>query len=136
LPLSLSRAIEQKKKDYYQAIKQAQRTNDLTEWIVYFTTTILEAQQLAKEQIEFTIQKTKLFDRYSDQLNDRQHKVITRMLAQGASGFEGGMNAKKYMSIAKTSKATATRDLQQLVQIGLLQPKGEGRSRKYLVKFL
>lgn len=45
--------------------------------------------------------------------------------------FEGGMTAKKYMSITKTSKATATRDLQDLVELGVFIPEGGGRSASY-----
>ena len=53
------------------------------------------------------------------------------MLEEGPTGFQGGMNARKYMSISKTSKATATRDLQDLVAKGLLKAHGGGRSTKY-----
>jgi Fic family protein len=41
------------------------------------------------------------------------------------------MNAKKYMSVAKTSKATATRDLQTLAQLEVLITCGGGRSTHY-----
>ncbi len=40
------------------------------------------------------------------------------MLEEGSKGFEGGMSAKKYIAIAHTSKATATRDLQDMVEKG------------------
>ena len=50
---------------------------------------------------------------------------------QGEDGFKGGMTAKKYMSINKTSKATATRDLQQLTEIHALTKAGAGRSISY-----
>jgi Fic family protein len=53
------------------------------------------------------------------------------MLQEGHQGFVGGMSAKKYMIIAKTSKATATRDLQDLVQLGVFQSIGAGRSARY-----
>lgn len=53
------------------------------------------------------------------------------MLDQGAEGFEGGMSAKKYISITKTSKATATRDLQDLVEKKVLITEGAGRSVRY-----
>jgi Fic family protein len=45
------------------------------------------------------------------------------------------MNASKYGSLAKISKATATRDLQELLKIGAIMPFGEagGRSTKYQV---
>ena len=50
---------------------------------------------------------------------------------QGVSGFEGGMTAKKYVSINKTTKSTATRDLQELVDKGVFVRKGGGRSSSY-----
>ncbi|MEG0984438.1 hypothetical protein [Algoriella sp.] len=53
------------------------------------------------------------------------------MLDQGAEGFEGEMSAKKYISITKTSKATATRDLQDLVDKNVLTTEGAGRSVRY-----
>jgi Fic family protein len=48
-------------------------------------------------------------------------------------GFEGGMTAKKYMSINQTSKATATRDLQHLKEAGALCEYGSRRNVHYLV---
>lgn len=53
------------------------------------------------------------------------------MLDAGSEGFVGGMNATKYMSITKTSKATATRDLQDLLSIKALISEGGGRSTRY-----
>ncbi len=59
------------------------------------------------------------------------YKMIKRMLRSGENGFEGGMSAKKYMKIVDTSKATATRDLQELTALGIFMPIGEGRSTRY-----
>lgn len=129
--LSLSNTIEANKSGYYEALQKAQRSNKITQWIEYFAKTIFEAQVRAEEQIEFTLKKTRFFDRCKDQLNGRQLKIIKRMLKEGPKGFEGGMSAKKYMSITKTSKATATRDLQDLATKGVLIPFGGGRSTKY-----
>ena len=53
------------------------------------------------------------------------------MLDAGAEGFEGGMSAKKYISITQSSKATATRDLQHLHEIGILKNEGAGRNVRY-----
>ena len=50
------------------------------------------------------------------------------MFNQGISGFEGGMTAKKYVSINKTTKSTATRDLQELVDKNIFVRMGGGRS--------
>jgi Fic family protein len=53
------------------------------------------------------------------------------MLEEGPGGFEGGMTAMKYGIIAKASKATATRDVQQLAGFGVFEPIGGGRSIHY-----
>ena len=73
------------------------------------------------------------FDKYKDQLNERELKVIKRMLEEGPKGFEGGINAGKYAILTKTAKATATRDLQNLLQKGVIVFLGNsgGRSAKY-----
>lgn len=133
--LSLSRTIEANKKAYYNALQEAQTSNEITQWIHYFVKTTLDAQTEAEAQIDFTLKKVKLFDRFKDRLNNRQLAVIKRMLEEGPKGFEGGMNAGKYVSISKASKATATRDLQELLEIGafVLLGEGGGRSIKYKV---
>jgi Fic family protein len=53
------------------------------------------------------------------------------MLEKGTDGFEGGMTAKKYIGINKTSKATATRDLKELYITGVFVQEGAGRSVRY-----
>ncbi|PUZ28171.1 DUF4172 domain-containing protein [Chitinophaga parva] len=131
LVLSLSRTIEAARKDYYQALEKAQRSNEVTHWVVYFVNVVLNAQQQAKQLIEHTLQRSKFYDRFKDQLNERQLKAVNKMLDAGPEGFEGGITAKKYISITKASKATATRDLQDLAAIGALVLAGAGRSTHY-----
>ena len=129
--LSLSRAVEAKRKDYYDALKQAQQSNEITSWIYYFLNTILEAQKQTEDQVEFTLNKARFFDRFQEKLNARQEKVLRRMLDEGPAGFEGGMNARKYVSLTRVSKATATRDLQRLLELGVFRVVGGGRSTRY-----
>lgn len=131
----MSEAIESNKKAYYNALKAGQRSNEVTEWIHYFIDLLLQSQEKAERQIEFTLRKVRFFDRYKDRLSERQKKVINRMLDEGPGGFEGGMNARKYVGIAKVSKATATRDIQQLVEKGAFVRYGKagGRSTSYRV---
>ncbi len=129
--LSLSKIIEGNKTAYYTALKEAQRSLEITPWVNYFASVILEAQRDAKVMVQFTLKKTRFFDRYKYQLNERQSKAVTKMLEKGFEGFDGGMTTKKYISINKTSKATATRDLQQLHEIGVLKQEGAGRSVSY-----
>lgn len=129
--LSLSKTIEANKKAYYNALKEAQRALDITTWMVYFANVVLDAQRDAKAMVLFTLKKAQFYDRYKTQLDERQWKAINKMLDKGAAGFDGGMTAKKYMGITKVSKATATRDLQQLHEIGVLAREGAGRSVRY-----
>ncbi|QPJ64288.1 MAG: Fic family protein [Candidatus Nitrohelix vancouverensis] len=129
--LSLSKTIEANKKDYYEALKEGQRSNEITAWIAYFANRVLASQIQAEEEIDFTLRKTKFFDKFQDELNERQLKAVKRMLEEGPKGFTGGMSAKKYMAICQTSKATATRDLQDLLERGIFSATGGGRSTRY-----
>ncbi|WP_342087589.1 Fic family protein [Dyadobacter sp. OTU695] len=134
--LSLSRKIEAERKKYYQSLETAQKNIDITDWIRYFVQTIVDAQIETRDMLDFTLQKTRFLDRFKDSLNERETKVVQKMLETGPGDFEGGMTAKKYMSIAKTSKATATRDLQHLAEIQCLIASGGGRSTSYQLPFL
>jgi Fic family protein len=89
------------------------------------------AQIDAEKMINFTIKKVRFFDKHDNDLNDRQRKVINRIFEEGSDGFKGGMNVKKYISLTNTSKATATRDLQELVEMNVLIIKGAGRATHY-----
>ncbi|MDH5564297.1 MAG: Fic family protein [Nitrospirota bacterium] len=132
--LSLSQTVEAQRKEYYAALQRGQQDNEITDWVTWFVNLGLAAQIQAEEQVEFTLRKTKFFDRWKDVLNERQLHVLQRMLEEGPKGFKGGMNAKKYVAITGTSKATATRDLQDLVEKGVFIPAGGGRSTRYEVK--
>jgi Fic family protein len=130
--MSLSQTIEVDRKSYYDALGKAQRKNEITDWIKYFVHVIYQAQISARELIDFTLRKTKFIDYFKKILNERQMKAMLRML-ESPEGFEGGMTARKYGSITKTSKATATRDLQEMAEFGALLPAGAGRSVHYIV---
>lgn len=134
--MSISSTIEQNKKQYYESLKQAQRALEITDWILYFSTLILESQKNAKQTVLFTLGKTKFIDRFKNQMNERQRKAVLKMFENSVSGFEGGMTAIKYISITKTSRATATRDLQDLTEKSILIPRGEGRSRSYALNLV
>ncbi|RDV15938.1 Fic family protein [Pontibacter diazotrophicus] len=131
--LSLSRTIEADKKAYYNALEQAQKSNDITSWVIYFVSGILTSQQQAISLVDFILKKSKFFDRFRNSLNERQIKAVRRMLDAGPEGFEGGMNARKYIAITKASKATATRDLQHLLELGAFIQEGGGRSTRYIL---
>ena len=62
-----------------------------------------------------------------------QRKIVNRLLEAGPGGFEGGMSTSKYGHLAGTSRATAYRDLEELVRHGLVAQKGTGRGTRYCI---
>ncbi|MBC8285635.1 MAG: Fic family protein [Nitrospinae bacterium] len=132
--IALSRTIEKGRKTYYKNLEQSNKDNKITDWLAYFSKTILEAQEYSQTLVDFLIEKTKLFDRVRGQLNERQEKVVTRIFREGREGFKGGLSAENYISITGTSKATATRDLQDLVKKSVLTRQGELKSTRYYLK--
>lgn len=131
LLLSLSATVESNKKAYYEALKSGQKSNKITPWLHYFLQVIVDAQENAESLIDFTLKKARFFDTHREKMNERQLKSINKMFKEGTKGFEGGMTAKKHMSINQTSKATATRDLKALEELGALIVEGSGRSTHY-----
>jgi Fic family protein len=129
--ISLSTIIESKKKDYYSALEAHNFTCELTDWLLYFGQTIIDAQSRSLALVEFLINKAKFYDRYQLLMNERQQKVIARLFAAGPTGFGGGLSAKNYVTISKTSSSTATRDLQDLVSKNILKMTGERKSSRY-----
>lgn len=129
--ISLSTCIEKNKITYYDEIKKAQRNLEVTDWLVYSIQVLIQSLKETVVVVQFVRKKTEFYDRYNKELNERQRKVVNKMFNQGISGFEGGMTAKKYMSINKTTKSTATRDLQELIDKNVFLQKGAGRSTSY-----
>ncbi|MBA8667893.1 Fic family protein [Holosporaceae bacterium 'Namur'] len=129
--IALSHVIAKQKKIYYDELERANKHNEITAWILYFAQTVLEAQSYTQIQIEFMINKTKFYDRFKDKFNDRQSKVIKRIFQEGSQGFQGGLSAENYLSITKTTRTTATRDLHDLVEKGALTRRGERKHTRY-----
>jgi hypothetical protein len=47
------------------------------------------------------------------------------MFDAGPDGFEGEVHARKHIGLTRASKATATRDLQELVRMGAMVTEGQ-----------
>lgn len=129
--ISLSATIHRNRKAYYDMLERSNRRNEITDWLVYFAETILDAQAETQRWVEFLIAKTRMFDRLRGRLNERQEKAILRMAREGPHGFRGGLSAENYLAITGTSRATATRDLQDLVQKGVLACSGRLKGTRY-----
>jgi len=129
--IALAYTIERSRQDYYAALTRNNKENYIAGWLTYFATTVLEAQNNTIKRLDFYVAKAKLYERLRGQLNKRQDKVIARMFREGIDGFKGGLSAENYISISKSSRATATRDLQDLVEKGALTRTGELRYTRY-----
>lgn len=129
--IALSHIIQRKRSAYYNALEAANKRNEITQWLTYFAETVLDAQDHSLALVDFLMAKTKFYDRFRDCMNERQVKVIARMFREGLEGFKGGLSAGNYITIADTSRATATRDLQELVAMSALTSSGTLKSTRY-----
>ena len=143
---SLSAAIEANRTAYYDTLENTQGCNttiqintknptDITEWISWFLEVLAQAMDQGSLRIGRVISKTRFWKIHSQTiLNERQIKVLNRLLDNAGEDFLLGINASKYQSLTKISKATATRDLAELVAKGCLkQQPGGGRSTRYTI---
>ena len=104
---------------------------EISGWLTYFAETILEGQQTTLKRVAFHIGKARFHLRFRHAFNERQDKALARMFREGPAGFKGGLSAENYLAITGTSRATATRDLQDLVEKGALPRTGERRHTRY-----
>lgn len=140
---SVSSAIQLDRKSYYDILEQMQNLScnkeyDFTKWIWWHTKMIGSSVELGLKKVDIVVQKAKFWNkRKIEALNSRQIKVLNKLLEYQKGEFEGGLSTKKYISMTKTSKPTAIRDIQQLVSLGYLrQIKGTaGRNTKYELVF-
>lgn len=140
---SLSAAIMERRNEYYNELEQAQKGDlDITQWLNWFLSVLNDA--LLQGQLRFSrvIDKTRFWQRNSQiSLTERQIKVLNRLLdggagQEGADEFEHGINTSKYMSLARVSKATATRELADLLNKGCIKKlPGGGRSTRYAIDY-
>lgn len=129
--IALAYTIERARKAYYAALERNNKDIEITDWLLYFGGTVVEAQRNTIKRVDFYVAKARLYEALRDRLNERQEKVLARIFKEGIDGFKGGLSAENYISIAKTSRATATRDLQDLVANGALTKTGELRHTRY-----
>ena len=128
-----STAVERSKNAYYRELERVGRGNlNLDAWLGYFTESVRQAQEIAQSAVNFVLDKTRFYDAYQDQMNERQKKMVARVFAEGFDGFKGGINTRKYCRLTKCSRATAFRDLDDMLKRGMLVKRpGLGRSVSY-----
>jgi Fic family protein len=131
---SLSSQIMLEREVYYEVLEHTNKGNvDITEWLQWFLQCMSRAIQRSNELLSNIMQKARFWKRHvQTDLSDRQRKAINRLLEAGPGGFEGGLTNRKYAGITHISRATAQRELADLVTKGILRPNpAKGRSASY-----
>jgi len=131
---SLSSQIMAEREDYYEILDRTNRGDgDITAWIKWFLECTTRAILSSNKLLSNVMLKARFWKLYArTTFKERQSKVLNRMLDAGPGGFEGGLTNRKYAGMAHVSRATAQRELADLVQKGVLRPNpGGGRSTSY-----
>jgi Fic family protein len=136
---SISNAIAKDKNSYYDILEHTQKllyNKELTinSWIEWHTNMIKYAIESSLKQVKTVLQKSLFWERAREySLNQREIKILNKLLDAGENGFEGGLNSKKYLSITKTSLATAKRDIKDLLEKDLIEKieGSSGRNTRY-----
>lgn len=131
---SLSSQIMAERNAYYDALEYCQKHDgDITDWLSWFLGCFYRAIKSSESMLVIVLNKASFWKSHSNvSLTERQRKVINRLLDAGKGGFTGGLTTKKYVSLAKVSRATAFREIDHLIKLGILkQNPGKGRNVSY-----
>jgi Fic family protein len=127
---SMSAQIRLERKDYYDLLEATQKDDlDITPWLEWFLGCLDRAFDGAEKILANVFQKAEFWKKHAAvPLNDRQRDILNRLL----DGFEGKLTSSKWAKIEKCSPDTALRDINELVERGILakDPAG-GRSTSY-----
>ena len=140
---TMSKSIDDDRKGYYNALEHTtgyikkEQPLDITVWCEWFFDTLYISLLEAYKSLNYIVVKTKFWDRHKDdKLNARQSKVLNKILDMGSENFKGDLSKKKYIKIADTTSATASRDILGLLEKNCIeQIEGtKGRNIRYRMK--
>lgn len=128
---SMSAQIREEKEDYYKILESTQKgTLDITRWLDWFLSCLDRAIEAAERTLADVFRKTRFWETHAAaNLNPRQRQMLVRML----DGFVGNLTSTKWAQLTKSSQDTASRDIDNLVNQGILTKAGAGRSTHYLL---
>ncbi len=127
---SMSVQIRIERKQYYEILEKTQRGDlDITDWIVWFLKCLINSLKSTDSILSRVLFKADFWQKHiNTAINDRQRKLLNKLL----DGFEGKLTSSKWAKIAKCSKDSAVRDINDLMTKGILIKETEGgRSTSY-----
>ena len=130
---SMSAQIRLERKQYYEILEKTQKGNlDITDWIKWFLSCLINALKSTDTVLNRVLFKADFWNKHAKtSINERQKKLLNKIL----DGFEGKLTSSKWAKIAKCSKDTAIRDINDLINKNILQKEeAGGRSTNYELK--
>ena len=127
---SMSAQIRQERKAYYEILESTQKGNlDIAGWLEWFLACLGRAFDGSERILAGVLSKVRFWDRLADtEFNERQRDMVNRLL----NGFEGKLTSSKWAKLEKCSQDTALRDIDDLIQKGVLKKESAGgRSTSY-----
>lgn len=131
---SLSKRIMAERENYYHILERTQKGDgDITPWLLWFLGCMERAVADSETLVAGVLAKAAFWRKHGQTvLNEHQRKVLNRLLEVGPKRFEGNLTTRKYVAIAKVSRATAYREIADMVSKGILAANpGGGRSISY-----
>ncbi len=124
---NISSQINKEKKRYYDILEKAQHGDgDITEWICWYANTLSLALDEAENIVSTILNKSFFWQKASSiPLSQRQTDMLNLFL----DGYEAKITSKTWASLAKCSKDTAIRDIQDLVDKEILREDILGAKR-------
>lgn len=124
---NISSQINKDKKRYYDILEKAQHGDgDITEWICWYANTLSLALDEAENIVSTILNKSFFWQKASSiPLSQRQTDMLNLFL----DGYEAKITSKTWASLAKCSKGTAIRDIQDLVDKEILREDIPGAKR-------
>lgn len=129
---SMSAQILKSKKGYYNILESTQKGSmDVSQWLVWYFERLTEALEATNETLSKILIKAKFWELHkTTQFNERQVKMINKL----QSDFMGKLHSSKWAKMTKVHRDTARRDIQDLIEKGVLLDSGEGgRSTNYIL---
>jgi Fic family protein len=127
---SMSAQIQHERNAYYDILEQTQKGSlDVTPWMEWFLACLGRAFDGTETTLAAVLRKARFWESLANiPINERQREIVNRLL----DGFEGNLTTVKWAKLTKTSHDTALRDIQDLIDRGILKKDaGGGRSTSY-----
>jgi len=127
---SMSAQIRLERKVYYEMLEKTQKGNlNITNWIKWFLNCLINTLKSTDSLLIKVLFKANFWTRHASTIiNERQNKLLNKLLDE----FDGKLTSSKWAKIAKCSKDTAIRDINDLIEKEILQKESAGgRSTNY-----